>query len=373
MDGAARLLGEGVMGFLSGLLGRDDEDVLSVPAMDGVFKPNTLLDAAERVLELPGTDNLCAGPDRIYCSSADVLFGVDAEAGHAEPIRRFGGPVTMVAASASGRLAVGAEGTGLELFEKGAWRRLDLPADCASCVTAGVFAGDDDLYLAIGSRRHRASAWKRDLMSRGSTGALVRCRVSSGSHGFLEEDLAFPYGLAVIAEGRLAVSESWRHRILTIRMQRNSAPEVAIADLPAYPARLAPASDGGFWLALFAPRRQLTEFVLGEDDYRREMMATIPPEAWIGPDFSDHGGEEHPLQAGSVRQMGIMKPWAPSRSYGLVVRLDRDLKPLASFHSRADGRMHGIASVVEFGGRLYAASRGNGTLLRLDIGSGASR
>src|SRR6185437_8238384 len=127
-----------------------------------------------------------------------------------------------------------------------------------------------------------------------------------------------------------------------------------------------------YWLAFFAPRRQLTEFVLQEDDYRREMMETIPPESWIGPDFADGSSEEQPLQAGSVRQMGIMKPWAPSRSYGLVVHLDRSMAPTASYHSRADGSTHGVASIVEWGGQLYAASRGAGALIRLGLSASAS-
>ena len=44
-----------------------------------------------------------------------------------------------------------------------------------------------------------------------------------------------------------------------------SAPQAVLSDLPAYPGRIAPARDGGFWLALFAPRNQLVEFVLRED------------------------------------------------------------------------------------------------------------
>jgi len=355
------------MGFfssLAGLFGRGDEDVLSIPAMDGVFKPNARLDSTEAILGLPGLDNLAAGPGALYCSSVDTVFRIDPKAGRAEPVRTFGGAVTMIAASPAGRLAVGVEGIGVELLDQSEWRRFDLPADCASCVTAGLFRGEDELCLAIGSRVHAASDWKRDLMSRGSTGAVILCRLSIGACEIVREGLAFPYGLAVMADGALAVSESWRHRVLSLPARAGSAEEVRIGDLPAYPARLSPASDGGFWLALFAPRRQLTEFVLVEDDYRREMMATIPPQAWIGPDFAD-GDEEQPLQAGSVRQMGIMKPWAPSRSYGLVARLDRDMQPVASFHSRADGRRHGIASIVEFEGHLYAASRGSGTLLRI--------
>lgn len=361
------------MGFLSSLaelFGRGNEDALSVPAMDGIFKPNTLLDSAEAVLELPQIDNLAATAESLYCSSGNTLFGIDLKSRRTELVRQFDGAVTMVAASPSGRLAVGAEGIGVELLDSDTWRRLDLPADCARCVTAGLFGDEGTLHLAIGSRRHAASEWKRDLMNHGASGAVLRCQIAAGSADMVAEGLAFPYGLAVMADGRLAVSESWRHWIATPPVRPGLPSSVLISDLPAYPARLAPASDGGFWLALFAPRRQLTEFVLSEDDYRREMMATIPPEAWIGPDFADNSGDEQPLQAGSVRQMGIMKPWAPSRSYGMVVRLDREMQPLGSLHSRADGRMHGIASVVEFNGRLYGASRGSGTLLGIAIGSG---
>ena len=45
--------------------------------------------------------------------------------------------------------------------------------------------------------------------------------------------------------------------------------------------------------------------------------------------------------------MGIHKPWSPSRSYGLVVKLDAQLRPVASFHSRANGRRHGVTAVAE--------------------------
>jgi hypothetical protein len=45
------------------------------------------------------------------------------------------------------------------------------------------------------------------------------------------------------------------------------------------------------------------------------------------------------------------------------------MAPVATFHSRADGTVHGIASVAEFAGRLYAASRGAGLLVALDTGA----
>lgn len=360
----------GILSRISNFLGRGDEDALSVPPMDGVYKPNTRLETSERVLDLPGIDNLAPAADgSLHCSSGSDLFRIDPQAGTARLVRRFEGPITTVAASAAGRLAVAAEGAGLAIVDgAGEVRAIKLADEHAACLTAGLFDGEDTLLLAVGSRRNPMSEWKRDLMTRGETGLILRCDLSGGHIEVLAGGLAFPYGLVRLPGDAIAVTESWRHRIVAIKPD-GTRPSPMLRELPAYPARLAPATDGGYWLALFAPRRQLTELVLREDDYRAEMMATIPPTAWIGPDFSDGGSEEQPLQAGSVRQMGIMKPWAPSRSYGLVVRLDAAMNPIASYHSRADGQMHGVASAREAGGFLYAAARGAGTLLRLDIAS----
>ncbi|MGV1793700.1 hypothetical protein [Rhizobium sp. A37_96] len=251
----------------------------------------------------------------------------------------------------------------------GDYRQLDLQRQCTACITAGLFDCENALLLAVGSCQHPMSDWKRDLMSHGATGQVIRHDLSTGKTDVVQGGLAFPYGLARSPGGGVAATESWRHRVAAIGP--GATPRTLLGELPAYPARLAAASDGGYWLALFAPRRQLTELVLSEDDYRMEMMATISPEAWIGPDFTDGCDEEQPLQSGSVRQMGVMKPWAPSRAYGMVARLNSRMEPVAGYHSRADGKIHGIASVAEFEGSLYAASRGAGTLVRLDLVAGA--
>jgi hypothetical protein len=372
MDFGRRLLGEKLMGMFSRMgsfFGRSDDDGLSVPPMDGVLKPNTLLDAAHRVLDLPAIDNLAASPHGLFCSSGHGVFRIDTGQRTASLVRSFTGPVTMLAAAPGGTFSVAVEATGVGLLnDAGDYRQLGLSGENAGCVTAGLFADDDTLLLALGSRNHSAPDWKRDLMSHGRTGRVIRHTIASRKTEAIGDGLAFPYGLAQIPDGGIAVVESWRHRILIIG--KGQSPQLALGELPAYPARLALASGVGFWLALFAPRRQLTELVLREDDYRAEMMATIAPEAWIGPDFADSDSEEQPLQSGSVRQMGIMKPWAPSRSYGLVVRLDAQMTPIASYHSRADGKVHGIASIAEFDGALYVASRGAGRLVKLDLTGG---
>ena len=144
--------------------------------------------------------------------------------------------------------------------------------------------------------------------------------------------------------GRIGLS----YLIRTARVR----PQPVLLDLPGYPARLAPASDGAAWLAVFAPRSQLIEFVLREDGYRRRMVNEIDPDYWIAPTLANGRSFLEPIQGGALKQMGVLKPWAPSRSYGLVIKLNDDFEPTLSLHSRADGSRHGTTSVLEHSATL---------------------
>jgi hypothetical protein len=162
----------------------------------------------------------------------------------------------------------------------------------------------------------------------------------------------------------ILASESWAHRVLVLQ---GNGVQTGPSEIPGYPSRLSCARDGGFWLTIFAPRTQLLEFVLREDAYRAEMMRTIEPRYWIAPALRSGDDFLEPLQQGSVRQMGQLKPWAPPRSYGLVVRLSPDLTPLYSVHSRVGGRHHGVTAALEFDGALLALSKGSGRILRIPL------
>lgn len=346
-----------------------DDAGISVPAMDGVFKPDNRLEEAERLLALPGIDNLVASPTGLLCSSDKTLLRIDLDGARVSPaaVAEFPAPVTFVASAPGGRLAVGIEGDGLHVGQAGTWKRIELAPDMTSCLTAGVFAPDGALFVCVGSRKHSTRHWKRDLMEHGASGGVFAVDPTGGSGRALAQGLAFPNGAAFLGDGRLAISESWRHRVIAIDPKSAARPMAMLEDLPAYPCRLSSAAGGGLWIALFAPRRQLFELVLREDDYRREMMATIDPDEWIGPELAGSAKPDQPLSQGSIRQMGVLKPWAPSRSYGLVARCDDKGLLRESWHSRADGSMHGITSICEYGGRVYATSRGSGTLLRLAV------
>ncbi len=73
---------------------------------------------------------------------------------------------------------------------------------------------------------------------------------------------------------------------------------------------------------------------------------------------------------GALRTRGIFKPWSPTRSYGLLVKLDSRFRPVASFHSRADGQHHGVTSWLDLGDQILVASQGGKAILSLRPSTG---
>jgi hypothetical protein len=222
----------------------------------------------------------------------------------------------------------------------------------------------DTLVIANGSTEVRTADWKRDLMARGRSGSVWRIDLASGRAERIAAGLAFPSGLA-IAGTDVLVSEAWRHRVLALAGP-DASPRALLEDLPAYPGRMAPATGGGFWLSLFAPRNALVEFVLTEDGYRREMMATIDPAYWIAPALASGRSFLEPIQGGARKKLNMLKPWSPSWSYGLVALCGADMHPRASAHSRADGKVHGVTSIAERDGILFAGAKGSGVIVAVD-------
>ena len=96
-------------------------------------------------------------------------------------------------------------------------------------------------------------------------------------------------------------------------------------------------------------------------------MRTVEPQLWIAPSLRSGRSFREPMQGGALKQMGILKPWAPTFSYGLVVELSESFVPLRSMHSRAGGRRHGITSAVEHDGHLWVSSKGGDEIVLLDL------
>ena len=92
------------------------------------------------------------------------------------------------------------------------------------------------------------------------------------------------------------------------------------------------------------------------------MIREIDADYWVAPCLRSGATPLEPTQQGGVRQLGVLKPWSPSRSYGLVARLDPAFRPATSLHSRAHGRRHGVTSCLMVGNQLYFAAKGDGVV-----------
>jgi hypothetical protein len=352
------------------------DHAITVPPMDGALQPNELLEHAPLAVALTAPDSLLRLGDEIIVSSGRILHAF----GNQSPDRirvvgTFEADVCCLALSPSGALATGLANGRIvfsRLDSEGTFRPApSLPLESLqgqriNCPTALAFTNDGGLLVCNGSETHSPLDWKRDLTQRGASGSVWLFEQNGGAKA-LARGLAFPNGVLCQDDGSLIVSESWTSRL--VRLQPQSEPKPLLTDLPGYPAGLAARAAGGAWLAVFAPRSQLFEFILREREFREQMMNDIDPDYWIGPSIHPPRSFLEPLQGGSMKQLGIMKPWAPTRSYGLVVALNRDFQPEASAHSRADGSRHGIRNILEHDGRLWVASKGGNGVVALDLDS----
>jgi hypothetical protein len=351
---------------LSRFRGSGDAAV-TIPSLDGAFRPNQLLETASVVLTIDDPDNLAHACDLVYFSSGRTLYSLvkrgDVEVG--ERVADFGQPITCLDARPDGALALGLASGGIVLRD-GPYNGVHLDAFGGrriTCPTSLRFVDSNEIIVCLGSQQNDPTQWKRDLLDSNSSGSVWRVNLERGTEKCLADRLAWPAGVVVTPERRIVITEAWRHRILDVTKE---PPKEMLSDLPGYPARLAVAANGGYWLAISAPRSQLVELVLREDRYRQRMMEEIDPEFWVAPSLHASNDYREPLQAGSIKQLGELKPWSPSRSYGLIARLDAEFNPIKSLHSRANGTRHGITSCVEIGSRLLATSRGGGVVLEVN-------
>ena len=350
------------------LLGRGAA-AITVPIMDGALKPNRRLDDATVVAELSGIDDLSSDGKHLWISAGNALCRL--QDGNPVEIVRFDAVITALATRNGCELAVGLAGNRVQLLQvtdDGSVTHGEVLTSVngqpLNCVNALAFAADGTLLLSDGSQRRGTEQWCFDLMELGDTGRVVRWSPKDGSAQLLADHRAYAFGVLALSDRNL-FSESWKHRVVTVSDGRSQ-----ISELPGYPSRMCPASGKGYWVSCFVCRSQLVEFVLREPAYRKRMLNEIDPKYWIAPALSSGHSFLEPHQGAGVKQMGVLTPWAPPRSYGLVLRVSADGHILSSLHSQVDGQHHGITAIAEWNGALWVASKGSGRLLRVELDEG---
>lgn len=351
-----------VLNFVDRFLGRG-EAAVTVPALDGALKPNNVLEQAPAGIAVEEPDNLVLTEAGLLFTSGPRLL--KAEVGSHTIVREFPVTISALAVSQGGAIAV-AFGKTVQVFDEVAAERPRVSTDVATGITAFAFDGEASLLATVGSSKNGLDDWQADLLNQEHAGSLWRVDLTSGAVSQLASKLAWPSGVIVAPDGNIIISEGWQKRL--VRLDRNGKIlGQVIEDLPGYPGRISASPGGGYWLSIFAPRSQLIEFVLREPKYRKTMMAEVDKEFWIAPALRSGQSFREPMQGGALKQMGILKPWAPTRSYGLVIELSSGFVPVRSLHSRAGGRRHGITSAVEGGDVLWATSKGGHEVIAVTL------
>ncbi len=349
--------------FADRFLGRGDATI-TVPSFDGALKPNQILETAETVASFEAPDDLATDGKTLYLANGKQLMRIEGSA--ATELRCFDKTITALCCLPDGRLAVALDGREVRVFETptAAEAAVTITDPAMTAINALTASPGGGLIATNGSSARSWQEWPHDLMERGHSGRVLALDPSSGHVQTITSGLRFAFG-ACVSGTETFVSESWRHRVIAVAANGNR--RVVLDNLPAYPSRITHASSGGFWLTAFTARTQLVEFVLRESAYRKRMMSEIDPKYWIVPKLKSGQSFLEPMQGAHIKTMGVIKPWAPPRSYGLVIRLGANETPLYALHSRVDGVNHGIVAAAEMDGALYAIAKGPGRLLRLPL------
>jgi hypothetical protein len=347
----------------------------TVSALDGAFRPNQRLDLCpmvDRTLSMP--DDVCvdaAGHPIVSTENRLVRVTGSWFAPFHQVIREFDGLVgamtqgvedegLLVVVDGKKIIGIGGAADGLVISE--------IAGRPLHCVTAIAMLPGRRLAICEGSTHNQLEDWVKDLLERGATGRASVIDLDTRKATTVADDLAWPQGVAFDSGGEgLIVAESSRHRL--VRFQRDarggwSRPRPAVLDdLPAYPGRIAPSAEGGFWISFFAVRSQLVEYVIAHRKFCQRMIGEVDREYWIAPSLASTDDPLEAMQLGAIKYGGVKKPWAPPRSYGLVARVDSEFQVVESLHSRHDCKRHGVTGLRQRNGTVFIVSKGHGKLI----------
>ena len=350
------------MGWFSHLAPTSRTSAPILPALDGPLRPNRGLDEAECILRAEQLDNVVTRGDEQLYSSGAVIRSLDGQ-----QVATMPAPISAMASSRDGLLAVGLQTGGVFVLDGAGAPRPIGGTEHLNCPTALAFLDERTVVVANGSARHGPRGWREDLMGNSPSGFVAICRLDGGGVDRVLDGLAWPAGLAVAPDGDLLVSESARSRVLKVPVARPASFYPAWEDIPAYPGRIAMSEQGEYWVACPTIRNQLVEAVLCDRRFCARMTSELDQADWMAPTLLPRGQGAAPLQVNALSHEGIVRPWAASLSCGLVVRCDAEMRPCGSFHSRADGRRHGIGSIAFAGKDVLVTACGTGELLRLRL------
>ncbi len=345
----------------------------AIPVLDGALSPNNRLDQASVLgADVKNPDDFLSSFDgTFYVSSGkEILRFTGHDFSKRSVLASFDANVGGLGWSKEGFLLACVHGRGICILNKNG-HVLDNSLESVDGVKLGcplslTTAADGTVYITDGSRKNTPERWRHDLMAnQKGSGRLIAWNSSLNKADVVIDNLVWPYGVVMSHdESEVWVTEAWAHKLSAISPENGSRRLIA-QNLPGYPARIVKGTSDDYWLTFFALRTQLTEFVLRERKFCKKMMEKVPSELWIGPTLDPQINYLEPVQIGRIKTLGIQKPWAPPRSYGLLVRLKENGEFIESFHSRVGSNVHGVTSVRCINDSVIVASKGHSKLVEL--------
>jgi hypothetical protein len=342
----------------------------SLAPLEAGLRPNSRLDEASVVLQEDGieADDVVWWHGGLIASAGNRILRRGGTGGNSE-LASFEGPVTAIRLIDE-KLVVAIEGFGIMSVDAaGTTTTVCSDERVRQCVTdlqlvRGTSLADGQLIVCVGSIQNTAASWSQGLVSLRSNGQLISISHSNGQPNVnvIVDGLAWPSGVAKAGPNEYLVSLSLAHRVERRTIDGTGAAASAsvsvLENLPGYPGRIRERENGGWWIAMPYLRNRATELILSEDALRADMLANVHPDVWLVPQLRSENVYRDPLQIGQQRVMGVIKPWAPPRSYGLAFRLDPDGRIVESAHSRPDGDRKGVTGIAPSADGVFAACRG---------------
>lgn len=325
--------------------------------LEGALGPNGRLDDAD-AFAVAKPEAICVDRDgRLLASSASDVLLIPHWGKEPKLWGSFDAPVTALAASAGGRIAVGLSGGRIVVRDTAGnplsgWTLSSSPCAIADC----LFLSEDELAVVdhgYGPEEPILSLAPWDPVARGQVLGISR----TGDLQVIASGLHCPMGIARGPDGALVVTELERARVVDV------SGKVLQSGYPAYLSRIRKIGEG-YALACLSRRDPLIEFLKTERQFVAKMKANIDPRHWISPRANPEFSHDFPIELGATRLFGEIKPWAPSFSYGLVIETDNAMTPMGSAHSRANGIRHAISDVTAWDGSLIAVSRASEEILK---------
>ena len=257
----------------------------------GDFAVDSSLAGAERIPlgDHPGPESVARDAEgRLYAAARDgSIVRLDAEGRDPKVWARTGGrPLGLafgvdgtlyVADGIRGLLAVDTTGQVTVLATEAEGRPFGFADDLDVAPDGRVYFSDASSKFTVAARAD-LDATTLDIVEHGGHGRLLEWDPSTREVRVIAAGLQFANGVALNADARaVLMTETGAYRIIRVEVEGPDRGRVTpiLENLPGFPDNISRDAEGRFWVALFAPRKQILDRLAGYPALRK-VIVRIP-------------------------------------------------------------------------------------------------